>query len=639
MATDRRFGVTGDYAIKMPVKALAAANITLYGAQTIDGVAVTTGDRVLVTGQTSAVDNGIYDVDTGTWTRSADFDGPYDVTKGTLVTVTDGTLYSATVWRLASSDPIVIGTSALTFQVGVFSDSASVAFMQSGTGAVQTTVQSDSRRSINIYQFMSVALALNVALGLKTLDATAAIQNALNYAATFDSAEVDFCQGYPRCDSGLTIDTNRVTVNLSGAQLSFSNMTTGDALSFTQSEADANLRNARNHAHPISGGILYGPGVAVTAVRAVYINDATATHTVSGVTFREVSFVNFAKDVTFGSGAFCCTFNKCNFTLTSGSPSLYSAECLTGTTNAGEKNVFIDCMWNNRNFIFNQSNTSADTYFQNCSLDGMKRGITVTGGNVFISDPHIETTDDTDYWFYVSGQDSLLRISGGATNLSASKDSKAPFYSDATCSQGGIELIDHKYQFTGSSHIAPLVDGTGRSDVRGLVQYFSAVKPHISSAQNALAYGGFESANYTAEWTLGGGTPAVRSNAQARTGTWSLSLPGAVGNTPTAYCTIPCKPGQTVQGEYWYKVPAISGTGANFYIQVDFLDKGGNVISNAYGINLATTAANVASWTQTRLNLHPAPAGTVSVKVFFNVNTAASGAPTAYIDDVNFCAV
>ena len=59
MATDRRFGVTGDYAIKMPVKALAAANITLYGAQTIDGVAVTTGDRVLVTGQTSAGDNGI----------------------------------------------------------------------------------------------------------------------------------------------------------------------------------------------------------------------------------------------------------------------------------------------------------------------------------------------------------------------------------------------------------------------------------------------------------------------------------------------------------------------------------------------------------------------------------------------------
>lgn len=38
MATDRRFGVTGDYAIKMPVKALAAANLTLYGAKTIDSV-------------------------------------------------------------------------------------------------------------------------------------------------------------------------------------------------------------------------------------------------------------------------------------------------------------------------------------------------------------------------------------------------------------------------------------------------------------------------------------------------------------------------------------------------------------------------------------------------------------------------
>lgn len=156
MATDRRFGVTGDYAIKMPVKALAAANITLYGAQTIDGVAVTTGDRVLVTGQTSAVDNGIYDVDTGTWTRSADFDGPYDVTKGTLVTVNEGTIYSRTCWALSTADPITIGTSALSFVSAVFSDSATVSFTASGAGAVATTVQEKLQEFPSVQDFGAV---------------------------------------------------------------------------------------------------------------------------------------------------------------------------------------------------------------------------------------------------------------------------------------------------------------------------------------------------------------------------------------------------------------------------------------------------------------------------------------------------
>lgn len=54
--------------------ATTGANITLSGTQTIDGVAVVVGNRVLVKDQTSAPTNGIYVVAAGAWTRATDAD-------------------------------------------------------------------------------------------------------------------------------------------------------------------------------------------------------------------------------------------------------------------------------------------------------------------------------------------------------------------------------------------------------------------------------------------------------------------------------------------------------------------------------------------------------------------------------------
>lgn len=113
-STDRLNGLSTSVAVKAPVKAVAVANITLSGEQTVNGVAVVEGDRVLVTTQTSSVDNGIYDVSTSSWTRSKDFDGNRDVVKGTLVVSNAGTTI---YYRVTSADPITIGTSNITFDV------------------------------------------------------------------------------------------------------------------------------------------------------------------------------------------------------------------------------------------------------------------------------------------------------------------------------------------------------------------------------------------------------------------------------------------------------------------------------------------------------------------------------------------
>jgi hypothetical protein len=111
VTTDRIDGLSTELAIKAPVKAATTGNITLSAVQTIDGISCSAGDRVLVKDQTTGTEDGIYLVQSTSWTRAKDWDGPRDITRGTLVIVTQGTVNSDTVWRTtATDDPYVIGT-------------------------------------------------------------------------------------------------------------------------------------------------------------------------------------------------------------------------------------------------------------------------------------------------------------------------------------------------------------------------------------------------------------------------------------------------------------------------------------------------------------------------------------------------
>jgi hypothetical protein len=110
---DRRNGIAEGLAIKAPCRAATTANITLSGLQTIAGIVLAAGDRVLVTDQTNAVDNGIYDVATGAWDRAHDFDGVRDVVSGTRVLARTVGAYHEFI--LVTADPIVVGTTSLSF--------------------------------------------------------------------------------------------------------------------------------------------------------------------------------------------------------------------------------------------------------------------------------------------------------------------------------------------------------------------------------------------------------------------------------------------------------------------------------------------------------------------------------------------
>ena len=108
---------------KASVRVVSTSNVNLSGGAptSVDGVTLVANDRVLVTGQSTGSQNGIYRVKTlgtgsnGTWVRSKDADTNDDVTAGIVIMVTEGSSNADKQFKLTTNDPITVGTTALTF--------------------------------------------------------------------------------------------------------------------------------------------------------------------------------------------------------------------------------------------------------------------------------------------------------------------------------------------------------------------------------------------------------------------------------------------------------------------------------------------------------------------------------------------
>lgn len=117
---------------KGSVRAATTANITLSGTQTIDGVSVVAGDRVLVKNQTAPAQNGIYVVASGSWTRSTDMDTWTEVPNA-YVFVEEGSTQADTGWVCLADAGGTLGTTAIGW--AQFSSAGSYA---AGTGLTLT---------------------------------------------------------------------------------------------------------------------------------------------------------------------------------------------------------------------------------------------------------------------------------------------------------------------------------------------------------------------------------------------------------------------------------------------------------------------------------------------------------------------
>lgn len=119
-----------------PVRVATTANITLSGTQTIDGVSVIAGDRVLVKDQTDQKTNGIYVVGAGPWSRAADADNTPDgeLKGGDFTLVLEGTVNSGFGYVCSNTSAVTIGTTNVTY--APFNAAQAVT---AGTGLTETT--------------------------------------------------------------------------------------------------------------------------------------------------------------------------------------------------------------------------------------------------------------------------------------------------------------------------------------------------------------------------------------------------------------------------------------------------------------------------------------------------------------------
>ena len=98
----------------MATTAAITISTDLNVGDTIDGVTLADGDRVLVKDQSTGSENGVY-VAGATPARAADFDADSEVTSGAFFFVEEGTTNGDNGFTLTTNDDITVGSTSLTF--------------------------------------------------------------------------------------------------------------------------------------------------------------------------------------------------------------------------------------------------------------------------------------------------------------------------------------------------------------------------------------------------------------------------------------------------------------------------------------------------------------------------------------------
>jgi hypothetical protein len=98
-----------------PAACVTTSNVTLSGFQTIDGYTLASGDLVLLTGQATASQNGLWNAANGSWTRPTEFATGTNI-KGRTCAVLNGTTYGSSSWILnAPTAGVTVDTSSQTW--------------------------------------------------------------------------------------------------------------------------------------------------------------------------------------------------------------------------------------------------------------------------------------------------------------------------------------------------------------------------------------------------------------------------------------------------------------------------------------------------------------------------------------------
>jgi hypothetical protein len=170
---------------KQSVKAATTANITLASAapNTLDGVTLTAGDRILVKNQTAGAQNGIYVITTlgtgsnGVWTRAVDADSTAELNTGAFIAVEQGTLYASTMWLLTTPN-VTLDTTALTFtNYGTYTAGNGIAIV---TGVISAVADPVGGLSVTSSGIKALAADNSIAISASGIAAVLATTSGLS---------------------------------------------------------------------------------------------------------------------------------------------------------------------------------------------------------------------------------------------------------------------------------------------------------------------------------------------------------------------------------------------------------------------------------------------------------------------------
>ena len=249
--------VAAGVSVKQAVRVASTANIaSLSGLLTVDGVSLVAGDRVLVKNQTNQVNNGVYVVAAGSWSRSSDFDDSPDteVRGGNLVFVQEGSVNPNTSWVLTGQSNLVVGTDNLVFTQ--FSGAGTQTSSNVGTGEGVFKQLSGSN-----FEFKSLADSSEI-------DVVAAANE-----LSFSLVSLSIASGKLAADSVIT--SKIADANVTEAKIASSAVVTSkiaDSAVTTAKIADSNVTEAK-----IASSAVVTAKIADSAVTTAKIADSNVT--------------------------------------------------------------------------------------------------------------------------------------------------------------------------------------------------------------------------------------------------------------------------------------------------------------------------------------------------------------------------
>jgi len=134
----------------------------LQNGDTIDGITLVTGNKVLVKNQSDASENGIYDVvASGTATRNTDYDTIAELA-GQIVVVQEGTTNGDTIYLCTTDTDATLGSSNITFTI----------IEPANTGTVTSVAVADSGSSEFTITGSPVTSSGTISLAVNSINAT-----------------------------------------------------------------------------------------------------------------------------------------------------------------------------------------------------------------------------------------------------------------------------------------------------------------------------------------------------------------------------------------------------------------------------------------------------------------------------------